>query len=143
MASTPSVILLPVDGSPSSTRAARHAAVLAKALGSSVLVLNVQPEIEEWQTHGIGRQAAIEHHAKLAKAASVDASRVLAEAGISFDSIVEHGETPQVIARVAAERNCASVVMGTRGQGELKGILMGSVGLKLIHLLEVPLTFVH
>ena len=143
MASSSSIILLPVDGSASSTRAAKHAATLAKAFGSSVLVLNVQPEIEEWQTHGMGREAAIEHHAKLAKAASADASRILAEAGISFEAIVEHGETPQVIARIAAQRDCASVVMGTRGQGELKGILMGSVGLKVIHLLEVPVTFVH
>jgi nucleotide-binding universal stress UspA family protein len=137
------LLLLPVDGSPSSARAAQHAAVLAKALHCTVLLLNVQPEIQDWQTHGIGRQAAADHHAALAKAATAEAARVLAEAGVSVESIVEQGDPAEVIARVAADRGCSSVVMGTRGQSELKGILMGSVGLKLIHLLQVPVTFVH
>lgn len=144
MATAPAqLILLPVDGSASSTRAAKHAATLAKAFGGTVLVLNVQPQIADWQTHGIGHQAALEHCTGLAQAASAAALQVLGEAGVKFESLVEFGETPQVIARVAAERGCASVVMGTRGQSELKGLLMGSVGLKLIHLLEVPVTFVH
>jgi nucleotide-binding universal stress UspA family protein len=144
MASAPAhLILLPVDGSPSATRAAQHAAVLAKGLNCTVLLLNVQPEVEEWQTHGIGRQAALDHLMVLAKAASADASRALADAGVAFESAVEHGDPAEAIARVAAERRCAFVVMGTRGQGELKGLLMGSVGMKLIHRLQVPITFVH
>jgi len=143
MSSPASLLLLPVDGSASSTRAAQHAATLAAALGGRVLLLNVQPEIQDWQMHGIGHQAALDHCTALAKAALAPATQVLAQAGTAFETLVEYGETAEVIARVAADRGCTGVVMGTRGQGELKGLLMGSVGLKLIHLLQVPVTFVH
>jgi len=141
--SAPALILLPVDGSASSLRAAHHCATLAKAFGANVILLNVQPEIEEWQTHGVGRKAAEDHLAALARAATSEPAAALAGAGIAYETIVASGDAPAVIARVAEERQCASVVMGTRGQGNLKGLLMGSVGMKVISLVQVPVTFVH
>ena len=138
-----SLILLPVDGSASSVRAARHCATLARALGSGVLLLNVQPAIEDWQTHGVGRQAAEDHLRSLGASATAESAQVLADAGIACETLIEHGDAPQVIARVAAERGCSAVVMGTRGLGEVKNLLMGSVGAKVIHLVQVPVTFVH
>ena len=143
MANASPLILLPVDGSASSVRAAKYCAKLAKALNAGVILLNVQPEIEDWQTHGIGREAAEAHLGALAKEATADAAKALADAGIAFESVIENGNAPNVIARVAAERKCASVVMGTRGQSELKSRLMGAVGMKVIHLVQIPVTFVH
>ncbi|MBL0142957.1 MAG: universal stress protein [Betaproteobacteria bacterium] len=140
---SPALILLPVDGSASSVRAANHCATLAKAFGATVILLNVQPEIEDWQTHGVGRQAAEDHLAALAKTVTAEPAKALADAGIAFESIVESGDAPEVIARVAEERKCTSVVMGTRGQSKLKGLLMGSVGMKVISLVQVPVTLVH
>ncbi len=139
----PSLILLPVDGSASSVRAARHCAALANAFGGTVLLLNVQPKIEDWQTHGIGHEAALGHLRSLATQAQAEPSRVLAGAGVAFEAAVEFGEAPEVIARVARERGCAFIVMGTRGQSELKSFVMGGVGMKVLHLAEVPVTFVH
>jgi nucleotide-binding universal stress UspA family protein len=136
-------ILLPVDGFDSSVRAARHCAILAKALGSSVLLLNVQPGIEDWQTHGIAHHAAEVHLRSLAEKAVAEAAKVLSEAGIAFETRIEFGDAPQVIANVAAECGCSGVVMGTRGLGEVKMLLMGSVGARVIHLVHVPVTFVH
>jgi nucleotide-binding universal stress UspA family protein len=138
-----SPILLPVDGSASSDRAARHCATLARALGAGVVVLNVQPEIEAWQTHGIGRQASEEHLRSLAAQAMAQAQKALAEAGVAAETLVEFGDPPQVIAKVVAARGCSAVVMGTRGHGEVTNLLMGSVGAKVIHLVQVPVTFVH
>jgi nucleotide-binding universal stress UspA family protein len=138
-----SPILLPVDGSESAARAARHCAAMAKALGARVIVLNVQPAIEDWQTHGLGRSAAENHLAALAEAALKGPLAVLAEGGIECDSLVRFGDAPNVIAGVVVERHCASIVMGTRGQSELKSFIMGGVGMKVIHLVKVPVTFVH
>ena len=45
--------------------------------------------------------------------------------------------------RVVKDRECTHVIMGTRGQGSMKGLLMGSVGAKVLHLVDVPTTFVH
>ena len=103
-AQAPYLILLPVDGSDSSVRAARHCATVARALASRVIVMNVQPRIEAWQTHGIGQKAAEDHLNALAKEAMDGAAGVLAEAGVEFESIIEFGDAPGTIARVTAER---------------------------------------
>jgi nucleotide-binding universal stress UspA family protein len=142
-ATAAALIVLPVDGSASSLRAAQHCAWLAKVSGARVLLLNVQPAIEDWQTHGIGRQAALDHLGSLAAQATADAERVLAGAGVPFERRVEFGEPPEVIARLAAEPGCTNVVMGTRGQSELKSLVMGGVGMKVLHLVQVPITFVR
>jgi nucleotide-binding universal stress UspA family protein len=139
----PSLILLPVDGSPSSIRAAQHCAKLAKAFGARVLLLNVQPAVEDWQTHGVGRQAALDHHAARSREAMAEPAGVLTQAGIAFESLAESGSAPEVIARVAEERGCEAIVMGTRGQSELKSLVMGGVGMKVIHLAHVPVTLVR
>lgn len=138
-----SPILLPVDGSESAARAARHCAAVASALGARVIALNVQPAVEDWQTHGLGRKAAEDHLGTRAEAALKDAMAVLKEAGIDCESLVRFGDAPSVIAAVVVERSCASIVMGTRGQSELKSLIMGGVGMKVIHLVKVPVTFVH
>jgi nucleotide-binding universal stress UspA family protein len=137
------LLLLPVDGSESAVRAARHCAAMAKAFGSRVLLMNIQPEIEDWQTHGVGRKAAEDHLNGLATAALEGAANVLAEAGIGFESTVRFGDAPTLIAQVVIERKCTAIVMGTRGQSELKSLIMGGVGMKVIHLVRVPITFVH
>jgi nucleotide-binding universal stress UspA family protein len=144
MAQSPnSLILLPVDGSPSSLRASKHCAGVARAFGARVLLLNVQPEVEDWQTHGIGHQAAIDHLKTLASQALAEPGKALSGEGVAFDTLVEFGEAPAVIARVVKERGCGAIVMGTRGQSELKSLVMGGVGMKVLHLVEVPVTFVH
>jgi|OpeIllAssembly_1097287.scaffolds.fasta_scaffold483048_2 nucleotide-binding universal stress UspA family protein len=138
-----SLILLPIDGSGSSLRAAGHCAKLAKAFRCRVLVLNVQPKIEDWQTHGLGHQAALDHLTSLARQACEPAEKALSEAGVVHETAVEFGEPADVIARIVTERACSSLVMGTRGQGELRSVLVGSVGMKVIHLVRIPITLVH
>ena len=138
-----SPILLPVDGSPSSIRAAQHCARLAKAFAARVILLNVQPAIEDWQTHGVGRQAALDHHAARSREALAEPQAVLRQAGVDHETLAESGEAPEVIARVAEERGCEAIVMGTRGQSELKSLIMGGVGMKVIHLVRIPVTLVR
>ena len=137
------VILLPIDGSPSSLRAALFCGEVAKAFKASVVLLNVQPSIEEWQTHGLGHDAALAHLNDRAKHSLQEAGHVLSGAGVSYATVVEFGDPAEVIARVVTDRACTHVIMGTRGQGSMKGLLMGSVGSKVLHLVSVPTTFVH
>jgi nucleotide-binding universal stress UspA family protein len=140
--STP-IILLPMDGSPSALRAAKFCADVAKAFKATVLLLNVQPEVEDWQTHGLGEDAAIAHLNDRARNALQEAGHVLSAGDVSYATVVEFGDTAEVIARIAADRGCSHVIMGTRGQSGVKGLLMGSVGVKVLHLVTVPVTFVH
>jgi nucleotide-binding universal stress UspA family protein len=54
----------------------------------------------------------------------------------------EGGPVAATIDRVAREEGVAQIVMGTRGLGGVGGLLLGSVGTQLLHLSDVPVTFV-
>lgn len=135
------LILLPVDGSESSARAAEYAVWFARISGGRLLVLNVQPEIEDWQTHGLGHEAAARHRADLAAQKSAGALALCA--GTPHEFLVEFGEPAETIGRVAKDKECTAVVMGTRGLGKVAGVLMGSVAMKTFHVVKVPITFVQ
>jgi len=52
---------------------------------------------------------------------------------------------PQVavaIAEVAREESVSQIIMGTRGLGGFKGLLLGSVANQVIHLAEAPITLI-
>jgi nucleotide-binding universal stress UspA family protein len=140
--STP-IILLPIDGSPSALRAAKFCADVAKAFKATVVMLNVQPVIEDWQTRGLGHDAALAHLNDRAREALQEAGRALSAEGVSYATVVEFGDAAEVIANVAKDRACSHLIMGTRGQSGMKSMLMGSVGAKVIHLVTIPVTFVH
>jgi len=135
------LILLPVDGSDTSTRAAEYCVWFARATGGGVLVLNVQPAFEDWQTHGIGQEAARKHREELARAGASPALEIMA--GTPHEFLMAEGEPAETIGRVADEKACTHVVMGTRGLGKVSGVLMGSVAMKAFHLVKVPLTFIR
>jgi nucleotide-binding universal stress UspA family protein len=140
-ASDGTLILLPVDGSETSKRAAEYCVWFARATGGRVLVLNVQPAFEDWQTHGIGHDVAIKHRQELAKARCEVALEILA--GTPYEFLEAEGEPAETIGRIAEEKACTHVVMGTRGLGKVSGVLMGSVAMKAFHLVSVPITFIR
>ena len=66
----------------------------------------------------------------------------LESAGIAFDAHVLSGNPAEVITGFSHEHNCDLIVMGTRGMGTIKNLLLGSVASKVIHLTEKPLLLV-
>ncbi|MBK7492465.1 MULTISPECIES: universal stress protein [Nitrosomonas] len=66
----------------------------------------------------------------------------LESAGIPFDVHVRTGNPAEVIIDLSREYHCDLIVMGTRGMGTIKNLLLGSVASKVIHLTEKPLLLV-
>ena len=66
----------------------------------------------------------------------------LESAGIAFDAHVCSGNSAEVITDSSRNYHCDLVVMGTRGMGAIKNLLLGSVASKVIHLTEKPLLLV-
>ncbi|NWG87260.1 MAG: universal stress protein [Hydrogenophilaceae bacterium] len=140
----PFKILLPVDGSEGAARAARHVAGIAKMVPElTVHLVNVQPLGDDWMTR---RSFKPEELAKMeqewAEAALAPARGILQAVGITCTEHVAQGEAAPTIARLAKELGCDQIVMGSRGQSSLGGLLMGSVATKVLHLADVPVTFV-
>ncbi|MDP1558125.1 MAG: universal stress protein [Nitrosomonas sp.] len=66
----------------------------------------------------------------------------LESAGVAFDAHVRTGNPAEVITDLSREYHCDLIVMGTRGMGAIKNLLLGSVANKVIHLTEKPLLLV-
>jgi len=77
-----------------------------------------------------------------AEAALGPAREILRAAGVACKEHMVQGEVAQTIARLATELGCDQIVMGTRGQSALSGLLLGSVAIEVLHLADVPVTLV-
>jgi nucleotide-binding universal stress UspA family protein len=79
---------------------------------------------------------------KRAKAALAPAVRKLTRAGVEHHTMVKLGDEALEIAHAAARMNCESIVMGSRGLGAIKSLVLGSTAMKVIHLATIPVTIV-
>lgn len=136
--------LVPVDGSSNSDRAVRHIIALAGTCPSmEVLLLNVQPEIDDWQVRRFLKKEEVEAMEESKGGDALQSARALLDAaGIRYTPQVLIGPVAETIAKTALEQNCDGIVMGTRGLGAVAGALLGSVTSKVIHLADVPVTLV-
>ena len=117
-------ILVPVDGSPSSRRAVRLAAEMARAFDADLTLLHVE-SIREFPTLiAEANTARDDDEAELVLGENVKIVRSL---GMEPDVVLRRGAIANQILRVVALRRPDLIVMGTRGLTRAKGILMGSV----------------
>jgi len=54
----------------------------------------------------------------------------------------ERGSIAATIDRVAREEHVEHIIMGTRGLGGVRGLLLGSIATQLLHLADAPVTLV-
>ena len=136
-------ILVPVDGSASSVRAATVAAGLARQWDADVVMLHVVSLPQSLViVAGLGQHLVEEYVEQLGHDA-MDASRdafVAADVGVEVK--IETGAPAEVILYEAERLGVDLVVMGKRGLGQLRGLLMGSVSDRVSHHVKVPLLLV-
>jgi nucleotide-binding universal stress UspA family protein len=134
-------LLVPIDGSKHSLRALAH--VVNRAASdreTRIVLLNVQLPLPP--SLFVTRSMIAEHHAAKSREALAGALRMLRRHGVPAEVIVRVGEPGETIAKVARQKHCVEIVLGSRGLGNLKGLLLGSVTTKVIHLARVPVTVV-
>jgi nucleotide-binding universal stress UspA family protein len=137
-------ILLAVDGSGHSDRAAQHVIALLQGCGGHALhVINVQPPIDAPEVRSHMTAGEIEAMQETRGGDALASARALLDrAGIAHVPAVLLGPVAETIARYAAEQGCEKIVMGTRGLGALGNMLMGSVATRVLHLTDLPVTLV-
>jgi len=105
-----------------------------------LLLLNVQSGMPPSR---LVRPAMIKDHQKRMSQEALEPARELAgRLGVLFDCYARVGDAAEVIASFAKRTRCAEIIMGTRGLGSIRGLMLGSVTTKVIHLASVPVTLV-
>jgi len=61
---------------------------------------------------------------------------------VNVETHVVQGDVAATIVRLASEFGCNQIVMGSHGRTGLTGLLMGSVASKVMHLAQIPITFI-
>jgi nucleotide-binding universal stress UspA family protein len=135
-------ILVAVDQSPASDRAVLAARDLAELSKGEVWVLHLR----EFELGG--RAGALAPHESPGEAqAEVAASiETLTQAGVKAHGRVRntmYGHAAREIVADAIELDCGVIVMGSRGRGDLAGLVIGSTAHKVIHLADRPVLIVR
>lgn len=136
-------ILLPIDGSELSLRAAKTGVELAKTCGARVYALHVVPTYQAL-IYMSGALAAsestyTEQAMDLAAGYLADVKRLAEDAGVKYSGSYDVAEHPyEVILQTAREKQCDLVVMASHGRRGLTRLLLGSETQKVLLQGDVP-----
>jgi nucleotide-binding universal stress UspA family protein len=143
-------ILIAVDGSPHSMKGVAMGAQIAKGVGAKVILLHV---VKEEALHvGLEEYAKVEHiagpidldilkeGAKHLLRGSLEAARA---AGLKdIETEVEEGPIARTIVARAKLHGADLIVVGSRGMGDIEGLLRGGVSHRVEILAKCPVLVV-
>jgi nucleotide-binding universal stress UspA family protein len=138
-------MLVGVDGSETSRRAADFAALRAKASGARLVVAYVI----EWSpyTFNTPEENEVRHKRREEEIARAEAhlAPLLSElraAGLEVEGVVRHGHAAEALSTLAVEYGAAQIFIGRRGVSKIAALLFGSVAGSLVQVAPVPVTVV-
>lgn len=133
-------ILVPVDGSESSDRAIEQAVALAEVCGAELNFLYVA-NINQLAINACLSDAILE---AVTKAGNVILDRAMNKIpkGVKAEGFSETGSPAVVILDFANEKDADLIIVGSRGLGLVKGVLLGSVSQHLVEQAKCPVMVV-
>ena len=131
-------IIVAIDGSPQSDKAAEEAVRLASISGakikSNLYAVLVLPNMKTPSfTDFFPDKPATEMPGWQEKRDRLFyvVEKVAAEAGVDLESMVMYGDPAEELMLLAEEKNCDVIVVGSSGKGRMKRTLLGSVSTKI------------
>ncbi len=136
-------ILVAIDGSKMSNKALKSALQIAKERYSKVGVIHVEKNVmlsENMTTDSIDEiYSKITHEVD----GLFDEAKALAkEEDLEIDTHYVMGDPAVQIVKTAEQENYQLIIMGSRGLGAIKGIVMGSVSYKVLQLSHCPVLII-
>ena len=135
-------IVLAVDGSEYSHRAAAYGKSLAERYEADLWIVHVFSHTSDL----LGYQDFEKLYAKRKGAGQAVLDNALKALGSTTSKVhadLLEGSEAEAILATAENHQADLIVMGTRGFGAVKGLLVGSVSRKVIHLSACPVMVVH
>jgi nucleotide-binding universal stress UspA family protein len=131
-------IIVAIDGSPQSDKAAEEAVRLASISGakikSKLYAVMVLPNMKTPSfTDFFPEKPATEMPGWQEKRDRLFyvVEKVAAEAGVDLESMIMYGDPAEELMMLAEEKNCDVIVVGSSGKGRMKRTLLGSVSTKI------------
>lgn len=140
-------ILLPVDGSPSSSRAVRY--VIRHWGGTpakqrvSLILLHVDPPLPERVARVLPAETRAGYHDDHSKLAARPARRALRKAGLEFEERHAVGDPAMYTVSLATKERCDLIAMGSHGRGAFLSAVLGSVVMKVLSRSRVPVLVIR
>ncbi|RDV81302.1 universal stress protein [Ammonifex thiophilus] len=147
-------ILVAVDGSENALRAVREAVRLAKGNPEAeITLITIVPPLDSAFAYGtwFTPQEVQDREKKVIDALLARAEEIIREAeevaredgAEKIKSVVQVGDPAQAIVTYAEKEKFDVIVMGKRGRGIIRELLLGSVSNKVVHLAPCPVLLVH
>ncbi|WP_145326490.1 universal stress protein [Paenibacillus xylanexedens] len=131
-------ILVAVDGSDHAHKALEQALILAENMKqpASLLIVHVNPSISiNEPALGVDLEARI---AEEGQHIIEPVTSLLSGRDVTYETQLIAGDPVNEICRVARERDCGMIVMGTAGKGMLAEMIVGSVSHGVLKHAECP-----
>ncbi|MDA8213328.1 MAG: universal stress protein [Clostridia bacterium] len=142
-------ILLPTDGSKHSLKAARYARkLLERSPLSSLTILHVSDIPKEVLAHGYMLEVTIDPQVikdlteEKTDQVINETKAVFKDGNFRIDILTQIGNPVQIICEMVEKEGYDLIIMGSRGLGEIKGLLLGSVSDRISHLAKCPVLIV-
>ncbi len=135
-------ILVPVDGSRFSMRAAEAAADLAGSTGAEIILVHCHKSFPAV----LGEpyyQNAVSRILKEANELLEPFRKLLEGKKVSFTERLMEGPPRQAVSEVARRENCDLIVMGSRGLSDLEGLFLGSVTHRVLRVAPCPVMVIR
>ena len=130
-------ILVPYDGSHHSERALETAIHMARSDGASIHVVYAYDKLPDYLGEP-NLQEVLNRVLSAARALMDSAAQQAHDQGVAVTSDVLEGPAAEAILRVAEIENFDLIIMGSRGLGHLKGLLLGSVSERVLRQAKIP-----
>ncbi len=134
-------ILVAVDGSRHSSQGLEFADDLARRYKIPLLVLHAFPHVSDLL--GTPQYERVLESREMIGEQILASARAQLSAREPVETQLIEGPPAPAILRVAAEEHCDLIVIGSRGHGQLAGILLGSVSSVVAQRAECPVLIVH
>jgi nucleotide-binding universal stress UspA family protein len=146
-----SKILVPIDGSKVSHKAARYAVELAKQIGASLTLLSVfdirlifNLEVSASASPTDFKKSIEDYLEQSAKSSISEITKLCERNRVHHNSVIRRGHVVEEILNEARKTKADLIVIGSHGKSSIKAAILGSVTYGVVHKdMKIPVLIVR